>query len=662
MEHRNLKKKRNLRREIRHPLHTLQTLISAIQSPEGLNPGNMKSLYGVLVHLSLNKPATTWSKCKSASSCIDMKLDKLRFEDLHSLSDFLFNELDVGFKDFFSVLHDVPISTDSDQAVLVKNIWAKSEGLMVLLRCCMVLLILMEFNPELCTVKGRLLLSILGRLMSTELSGGGNDKNSLIFKRSISLECAYIIGDCTASVTEESVASITQLEPSYLCYTLICRALEVFADELLMHRPLRGYFMLIDSASSRSETLFNFHFGHGNIGSVLEVICAHLFLSVSDELAFVNFIRRLVWSNKDYVRIPEISLSTALSLLFSPVMLSAPKMFQAHLVLVVSEAIGICTDSDNMMLDVQLMDWYLKAFEKSVILYTSHMSSLHVYGHNMTSNGSFVSSCLLGSSQTTFESYLLQVTVDKLYLLTAKSKSSWDSYLSNMSFGTNADLVAASVSYVKENLCIFDESFRDEVLSISNCIILGCSSDDMSETLFHKKGETNHEDMYLFASILKLMSSSMLKAVWYLRYVCLKSLRDVSLSKEYEYVVGILGCFQQFSIHLPIQNFLCETMQSYPERHKVSKWMLLHLLGLLSLSFLCGIDFLVKDCLFTMMILLNLFIFEEGDLKALGSLICSETKSSSSKLSDKVEGVLEVRKSSQLISSNIQKIQDMYFR
>ncbi|XP_002530558.2 uncharacterized protein LOC8269754 [Ricinus communis] len=662
------KKKRHALTRKTHSQSHMHTLMSSIQYLEGLNPANLKKLYAMLLHLSLNKSTLSCSNCESG----DVELDKCGVKlvkEIYDLSDVLFKELEWRFKELFSALHDVSATWGSGNSKLTTYIWAKSEELMLLLRCCMSMLDLIEFNHNLLMEKGKLLLSVLRRLFSFELSGGGgadgNEKASTAFKRFVSVECPYVSGDCTTSVIEEFVASKSSSEPSDSCCTLLCAVLEVIADELLVHKSLREYFMLIDSASLKSEMLFNIQFSHGNIGSVLEVVCAHFVLSVSSEQGSINFINRLFWCHREDLRTPEISFPASLSLLLNPVVLSAPKMFQAYLILLVSEAIGICTSSENMMLDVQLMDWHSTAFERSVILYNRHMSSFHPNSHHLARNGSFLKLTMDGSSPLNFKSFLLQATVDKVYHLIATSKSSWDSYLSKMSCRTNSDLVASSIAYVKENICSFDESYKDEILSILNCIILGSSSDDTCNTLF-LKGETSFQDIYLLASILKLMSSSMLQAIQYMRFFgisgCQKSSTDFSSSKEYNYLVHILGCFQQFSIHLPIQNFLNEMMQSHSARHKDSKWMLLHLSGLLSLSYASGIDFLVKGCLFTMMMLLNLFIIEEGDLSALRSLCGSRSKSYSSKSPDNVEEVMVVRKSTELISSKFQKIQDTYLR
>ncbi|KAJ6396114.1 hypothetical protein OIU77_021197 [Salix suchowensis] len=633
----------------------IKHLISAIQSPQGLNAPNLKRLYALLHH---------WSTLKTpiSGSPLDMKFEKcglnFKFKDINCLSDILFKQLEARFHGFFSALHELNVSAaDNGKCFLI-------EELTLLLRCCLVMLVLMEYDQPLLVQKGLGILYLLSRLVTTELSGR-NGKSSITFKKLISRQS--VSDDCTTSITEEFVASLCLWKPSDPRYAFLCAVLEVFADELLVRQTLRQYFVMIDCAPSRSERLFMCPSGHGNIGSVLEVICAHFVVSLSDEQAFENFHNRLFWCHRDDFRILEMSLPAALSLLLNPIMLSAPKLFQAYLILMVSEAIGIRMPQPNTMLDLKLMDCYTVAFERSIFLYTRHMSSLHVDDDFLGDNSSFIRSDLHGSSsKLNFECFLHPATRDKLHHLISKSYDAWNSYLSSMSSRTNSELVAASIAFMKESLCIVDESFKDEALSILSCIILRNPSDDNGDTLLYKKEETSSQDIYLLASILKLMSSSMLQAIWYVKHlrfsVCPKSLEGVSSCKGCDVIVDILGCFEHFSISLPIQKFLCETLRSHPARHKKSKWMFFHFSGLLSLSYASGLDFLVKDCLFALMVLLNMFIIEEGDLAAADSLFVSSLESFSSKSSDKFEGVTAISKSSQIVSSKIRKIQEMYLR
>ena len=419
--------------------------------------------------------------------------------------------------------------------------------------------------------------------------------------------------------------------------------IQVLADELLRNKSLRKCFMLVDSASG-NEALFMCHFGHGDIESVLEVVSVHFVLSVSDGHAFDNFINRLVWQHDNDFRIPELGLTPAMSLLFNPVILSAPKMFQAHLISLVSDAIGIGMSSKNLSPDLGLMNCYLTTFERSVILYSKLMSSLQVDDHSIGSKGS-VNPCVLGKSNLTFDLCVQQGTINRVYKVVSKADDLWEFYLRNMFFGTKSDLMTGSISYLKENGHVFEESSRDESLSILDCIILNAFSDDVSDTVLYKKGETNTQDIYLLASILKLMSSSLVQAIWCLRHSgnlgCLKSLENAASCKEYDFMVGIIRCFQESSVYLPVQRFLCDIMKIYPTRHKESKWMFLHFSGLLSLSFKSGLNFLVKGCISMMMALINLFAFEEGNLAALRSLLGTGSVALSSVSSyDKVQEVI----------------------
>lgn len=402
-----------------------------------------------------------------------------------------------------------------------------------------------------------------------------------------------------------------------------------------MRRLLRKYFVAVDSASCTNERLFN-NFVKSDIGSVLEVISIHFILSVYDEPAFENFLKRLYLQFSKHFRGPELSLTAALPLLLNPIMLSAPKMLQTHLILLVSEAIDIDTSLKNARPDLRLMDSYLTAFERSIVLYTSHMSSSLMDHHPLGANCSHGNSCMLGSYHPSFESCIQQGTREKIY-----DRVSHIDFLRQL---TKSDLMASSTAYINENQHIFDESCKDDISSVLQSIILGGLSSDLNHNVFCRKGDSNSQDIYLLASILKLMSSSLLKVIWCLRnggtlgYP--QTLRDTSSLKEYDFVLGIIGCFSQFTVSLPIQKFLSDMIKTRPMIHKTSKWMLLHFSGLLSLSFASGIDFLVKGCISIIIATLNLCAFEEGDMVALRSLLDSGSQSVSSELSpDKVTKV-----------------------
>ena len=60
--------------------------------------------------------------------------------------------------------------------------------------------------------------------------------------------------------------------------------------------------------------------------------------------------------------------------------------------------------------------------------------------------------------------------------------------------------------------------------------------------------------------------------------------------------------------------------------------MLIHFLGLLSLSFDSGLEFLVNSCISVIMALTNLFVFQEGNIDALSSLADPRSLSSDKSL------------------------------
>ncbi|XVF30063.1 hypothetical protein REPUB_Repub16aG0024600 [Reevesia pubescens] len=661
--------KRSSRKKPKNCPFNFQNLISSLSSPQGLTPESMEGLYLLLLNLSCS---ISESNLNFSETEFNLNEFKLKFKNIHEISNVLFDKLNAKFNELFSALNDVSTNPVRAESIFHVNVKAAIKELTLLLRCCFAVFKLLVLDQKLVVEKGRIFLGILRRCVSVELKGE-KEKSCTSFENEVSHECMYADDDSTTFLAKHLVTSISFSGPSNPFHTILCALLEVFADELLMHASVRQYLLLVDSLSDVNEFLFVRHFGPGNIGSVLEVISAHFILSISDDQAFKNFLNRLFWLPDNNFRVPEMTLTTALSLLLNPIMLSAPKMFQAYLVLLVSEVIGISMSFEHMIPSSELR-LYLSAFERSVDLYTRHMSNLHMKGHPIVDDDSFVKSRFCSSySHMDFECCLLPATKEKIHNLITKCENLWNPYLSNTLLKKRSDLVAASVEYTKESLQVFEESSRDEILSILSCIILRGSSDDVDDSALQKKEDTSPQDICLLASILKLMSGAMLQAIRILTQGrnsgSLKTLENVALSKEYDFMLATFNCFQQFGLRLPVQKFLHDMMKTQATRHKKSKWMLFHFSGLLSLSYASGLDFLVKSCIFTLMTLLNLFVFEEGDLHALGSLLGSGVKSLScksrikarkSESCHKTREDLVDQKSSRAVALKFQKIQTLY--
>ncbi|GMJ14809.1 hypothetical protein like AT4G27510 [Hibiscus trionum] len=649
-----------------------QTLLSSLSSPQGLKPETMEGLYLLLLSLSRFDSECNLNFSETQFNFNDIKL---KFNDIREISHVLLHKLNAKFNELFSALNDVSAHPPHSHSIFHVNVEAAIKEITLLLRCCIVVFKLLVLDQRLLVEKGRILLGILRKCVSVELKGG-NAKPCNGFENEVFRKCMYVHNGGTTLHAEHLVTSITSLsfaELSNPFHAILCAVLEVFADELLMHESVRQYLLLVDSLSCGNEIVFIRHFGHGNIGSVLEVLSAHFVLSLSDDQAFEDFLNRLFWLPNNNFRVPEMTLTTALSLFLNPILLSAPKMFQAYLILLVSEVIGISMSSEHLIPSSEIRA-YLSAFERSVALYSRHMSNMHTEGYSIAGNDSFVKShfCAI-YSQMDFESCLLPATKEKIHNLIAKSDHLWNSYLRNTLLKERPELVAASVAYTKETLDFVEESTRDDILSIISCITLRGSSDDVDGTIMHKKEDTSPQDICLLASILKLMSSAMLQAIRILTQGrnsgSLTTSENVASSKEYDFLVATFNCFQQFGIRLPVQRLLHDTMEIQPTRHKKSKWMFFHFSGLLSLSYASGLDFLVKNCIFTLVILLKLFVYEAGDLHAFGSLLDSKAKSSPQKSgvevrksepSHNAREVLVDRKSSHAVAQKFQKIRTLY--
>ncbi|CAI0552317.1 unnamed protein product [Linum tenue] len=562
--------------------NTIGFLSGGFSSAEKVvKPTNLKWLYEFLVHLSSNHQITCsdFAATSNLSGVVaEIAGVKLKSRDIVDLSDVLYKELSWRFEEFFSALSD----HDSGLEAFTLRI----EMVASLLRCCMTMLPFMV-NDLALVEKGRVLLFILRRLMS--------------------LDGTYANGDCTSSIAPS-------LGPS----TFACAMLEVFADELLVHRQLFKFLMAIDSRSSRNEMLFKGYAANCDTGTLLEVICAHFILSGFPGLGSDEHLgKMLFWCHENHeVRTPGICLQAALSLLINPVIGSAPKVFQAYLILLTAETIGIGKPDENERVELApVVSSYFSAFERSIDLYARFVPSLCVDRHHFCASGGHHDALSKSSSHqlTAFDSFLKAGTRDTLHNLIAKLNSDWLTSVRNASLKSN--IVVSSVDYVKESLYVFEECHRNKILSILACIVDECFSDANEESSpFPSEGETSHEDMLFLSSILKLMTSSMLQTVWFLQ-------RCPSAPNAYRNsIVKSASHFEELSINVPVGKLLHYKMMATDDvvvKHKESKSMLLHFSGLLSFSYSTRLDFLAKDCLLMIMASLSLFLVQEGSLDAL---------------------------------------------
>ncbi|KAL5063872.1 hypothetical protein RYX36_025609 [Vicia faba] len=453
-----------------------------------------------------------------------------------TLRETLFDQLLLKFHEFFSAL---PLHNHAPEPKSLPSpdsrLWPLVEHLFVILRRSLVVLTLPYSDDKFFTNNCCCILRILKSFLFVDVTQLDDGTTVLL--------CRNFVYD-------------VHMEFSDSCRLFLRAVLEVFADELLRHQSLRRYLMTADSVSSECEKTFVCQFSPGDIAAVLEVISTHVILSFSNEKAFENFISRLClhW-NRDF-RFHELGISSAMALLLDPVVYSATKMFQAHVISLVSEVIDSGLSSGNLTLDIS---YYLAAFQKSVSLYSKHVSSLQMDSFCIELSCAY-NRTMFERGLPIFESYIQEGTHTKLNQVLSKSNSSLDSYGCKMSSKTKADLLTEYIEYMKGRQYIFADSCRGKAASTLDYIIHQAFSQDAAGDLLYLKKNTSAEDIYLLASILKLMSVSLLQAIKCLSKSgdsgYLKTTGSSSVHDEYDFLNSIINPFQQFKFCLPIQTLL----------------------------------------------------------------------------------------------------------
>ncbi|KAL8485922.1 hypothetical protein ACS0TY_027998 [Phlomoides rotata] len=607
------------------------TIFPDIQSPQGMKSPALKNVYSFLVQLCSNAEWSINNAVDSHSFDIEICHGDITvtFEDISELANVMFKELEERFEHLFSKLGGISADEDLVESSSSLGLFDAMEVLNLLFRCCMLLIMLLEARLNLILEKGQILLRILGKLFSPNLVKDTRG-NAFVFEKSFFHECTPVDNGCSASSVEGFTASLQFLEPYDPLLVFKTTMLEVFVDELLAHRQLTGYFMIINSAAGIDERLFIPRSVLCGTGIVIEAICNHFILSFSDKKALLSqlFFMHAIKLNNPY-RAPELGVNAAVSLLLNPIMVSAPKYVQAHLISLVSEAVHI--DVKSVKPDRKLSNCFLSSFEKSVCLYRTHMSRLETDGYSVL-HGGCTSSSPRDIVSPPFESYISPDTKNKIDTLISRLDNSSNQDPCDSFFRMKSDLVSSSMRFVKECQSVYDISCPEEIFAIVSYLILK-ASESYDENAMLPTEATTLQHLYPLASILKLMSISLLQAIQCLRHSddsrSPKTLKGFTSCKEYNFIINTITCFRDLDISLPLQEVLSSQMSSHSMRHVDSKMMFLHFSGLMSLSFVSGLECLVKACLLSILAVLNLFVFEEGDLDALQSLVDSNKESSS---------------------------------
>ncbi|EPS59319.1 hypothetical protein M569_15491 [Genlisea aurea] len=593
----------------------------SFKSPEGIKADFLKNLYRFLNSLLLAEQGNIQCALADSRDLNKVKVChegvKFTFGDALVLSDVLFREVERRFEEMFSrLLVDDP---DKDS-----HLTDAMEVMTLLFRCCMLLLILLEACKNHTLEKGLVLLRLLKKSISLKTSENGSGKAHGFESSSERKSDNGVFG----SSVKDFTASLQFLEPSPPVSSVKSAILETFIDELMAHGCLKGYFKFINSIASFDERLFIPHYSLCDTAVLVEALCRHFLESFSGERGVEEILSQLFCFHAKELNYPlgapSLSVTSAVPLILSPIMASAPKYLQFHVSSLVSDAL----DVEITKPDRKLVNCFLSTFERSVTLYVKHMYTLQPDGFTpLLKTGWFTSGSFENDSQLQFRSYVSREMKNQIDIVVAKLGScSSDSGMSGNFFELKSDMVCSCLRFVKESRDFCGSQFQDQVIAILSYLVLKASETFGEESVLPVEGETLYH-LCLVSSLLKLMSSSLLQAVRSLRNGAGddSAVKGFSSScKEFDFILGAVEPFGSLDASLPLQRILSSVMVGdRVSRHEGSKSLFLHFSGLLSVSFASGLGCLAKGCLLTLQAVLNLFVLEDGGIEPIESMIDS---------------------------------------
>ncbi|KAK9099750.1 hypothetical protein Scep_023180 [Stephania cephalantha] len=607
--------------------------------PEVLDRHVLKNLYHHLVYWSLH--------------CSDIRNSKpgrdKRFNDIRNVCDTLFGELSNRFERLYSALFSVPEDVITGRYGLDSDMWGAQPEFTMLLRCCILIVPFLELDQSVLMEKCEILLSIMSKLCSPDLpfliSRHVREVKERIMKyrRLVSYECTNPGDGLVTAALEESQTILYSAEHSTSPMPLFSSILEVFMDELLVHKHLRQYFVAIDAISCSKEKILRreFDYADGVSNLVTELISAHFLLLASDEQAFARSLNRLSWLHDKRYPTAEVRLISAMSFLGDPIMFTAPQLLQAYGISLVNSCIAKSKASDGDGFNCKLMNCYLSAFERGFYLYTRSISGLKLENHSSGAESGSASRRKSCSSRRsfcpTFQSCLRPVTFDNIMLQVAKLADKGHSPSSEMV----SNLLNSFAADIEKDEFILDNSYRDELLLNLNCIISKVTSGDIESFVFSRSGDISWREMQLLASIIKLMSSSLLKTICCIQRGnpgCLKTSKDSS--REFDSIRSIVGYFSQITSSQSAKKPFLEAERTDQVNHGEANMMLMHFAGMLRFSIEKEHEYLARACLFMITTLMNLIIVENGSLDAVKLLLDPVNKSLSVRTSIKSSEVI----------------------
>ncbi|KAH9307873.1 hypothetical protein KI387_035784 [Taxus chinensis] len=599
----------------------------------------------------------------SISACISGIRIRIKLDDIQLLYNLLFQELFDQVKTIFAIVNYSSDKFASNNGNY-RPCHTGPDDTILLLRCSIRILSLLEFDTGLSPIATTRLASLFHELCSPSLVRtvlGSKAAGDFGFVMTCEVSCC-MDGSMSFASSKDKVKVLKGYSESGIsgsddCSSVrsavqcLCALLEVFVDELILHRSKGKTFLNEDMEStglfSRSKTtsICGKHIEHS-----FEAVFFHCLLSMSRDKLLDTFLHKLYDPSTGNARGTRISLPAAVLLLDSLVLIGAPKIFQAHVLVLVSEVVAVDSVPTYGELSMELsLGQHVSVFESAIELYRKH-SSLVDTGDGYDG----LESLLLGSCLIKYR-YLqaeFDVSSDSVINLMWNEKDCIHQHNCNSSHQSSStrncqrhssSLLKSLCMYIKEEEESMNDLSRKEINGILYCI-LNKAFFGLSEGGIPSCAHTNvHPDTYLLAAILQLMGCSLS------RIVCItREKGDSSVStplgqyllQAYHYTIGlVVNCIGQCPCTQPIGIALNKIMAEMLASNKQSVGPAVsYFVGELYLKFQMGSELLCKGYVFVLKSLMSLFVLEPGGIDSLRALMESSELSvdSCDSTSDKV--------------------------
>eukprot|EP01018_Ginkgo_biloba_P004853 Gb_05338 [translate_table: standard] len=525
---------------------------------------------------------------------------------------------------------------------------AELDDVVLLLCCCTRILPLLEFDTSLSQVATSMLASVFTDLCSPKLVQRILDAQQLehgdiqfvmtsksprwMHRSTIhftgSAERVEMKESCFRCGTSEShrVTAIRSLVHHFSAM------LEVFVDEFILHPCLGKAFLNGGKESSGFFPKPSICGKHIEVS--LEALFVHCLLSLSKGNVCDIFIHKLFDWHTGNTRGARISLPAAVLLLDSLVLIKAPQIFKAHILVLISEAVTNDSLPTYGELPMELaLSQYFSVFESAVKLYMKHLSLQNVSNDHEGLENPALESCLIKHRDLQLKfnltsDSLINLMWNEKHCLHRHNCCSSQKISSSRSHRVHSSRLLKSLCmHIKEQKDSLDDLCRDEISNVLHHLVVKAFSTDCESDTPCCMHRNANPGTYLLAAILELMGSSLSQIVHIVKEKGgsgnSSPLDQYLLPAYYDYTIDLMvNCFGRCPHMQPMGIVLNNIMAKMLVRHRQSVGPVLsYFAGELCLEFQMGSELLCKGYMSVMKSLMSLLVLEEGGIDILNALV-----------------------------------------